>query len=347
MILPPPNVTGTLHLGHALTVTVQDVLARWHRMRGASTLWVPGSDHAGIATQSVVERSLWARRGLTKEEVGRDAFLSEVWRWRGEKGDRIFEQLERLGASLDWERATFTMSDSHTRAVNEAFIRLFDRGRIYRGEFLVNWSCALGSAISDIEVDHLELSGKERISLPGYEKPVEFGQIFDISYRVKGTVTFMGYMYSLVSLVVLLPDSGEKLTVSTTRPETMLGDVALAVHPEDSRYGRLLSSGSQAIHPLLPDRLLPIIPDESVDPEFGTGIVKITPAHDKKDFEVGKRHCLPMLSVISESGHMSCPECQALHVSKHSASGWPKSSLWCVVHMVRIESIQRPGAQFN
>ena len=191
MMLPPPNVTGTLHLGHALTVTVQDVLARWHRMRGASTVWVPGSDHAGIATQSVVERKLWAQRGITKEDVGRDAFLSEIWRWKGEKGDRIFEQLERLGASLDWERATFTLSESHSRAVNEAFIRLFDRGHIYRGEFLVNWSCAMGSAISDIEVDHLELGGKEKISLPGYEKPVEFGQIFDISYRVKGTVTIM------------------------------------------------------------------------------------------------------------------------------------------------------------
>ena len=188
MILPPPNVTGTLHLGHALTVTVQDVLARWHRMRGAATVWVPGSDHAGIATQSVVERNLQARRGLGKEDVGREAFLREVWRWKGEKGDRIFEQLERLGASLDWDRATFTMSESHSRAVNEAFIRLFDRGRIYRGEFLVNWSCALGSAISDIEVDHLELSGREKIALPDYEKPVEFGQIFDISYRVRGTV---------------------------------------------------------------------------------------------------------------------------------------------------------------
>ena len=186
MILPPPNVTGTLHLGHALTVTVQDVLARWQRMRGASTLWVPGSDHAGIATQSVVERSLLAQRGVTKEAIGRDAFLSEVWRWKEEKGDRIFEQLERLGASLDWERATFTMSDSHSRAVSEAFVRLFDKGHIYRGEFLVNWSCAMGSAISDIEVDHLELTGKEKITLPGYKKPVEFGQIFDIAYRVKG-----------------------------------------------------------------------------------------------------------------------------------------------------------------
>uniref|UniRef100_A0A8B9RRL8 valine--tRNA ligase n=1 Tax=Accipiter nisus TaxID=211598 RepID=A0A8B9RRL8_9AVES len=279
MCVPPPNVTGSLHLGHALTSAIQDSLARWHRMRGATTLWNPGCDHAGIATQVVVERRLWRQRGLTRHQLGREEFLREVWRWKDEKGDRIYQQLRRLGASMDWDRACFTMDPKMCRAVREAFVRLHESGLIYRSTRLVHWSCALNSAISDIEVDKKELAGRTLLRVPGYETPIEFGVLVAFAY----------------------PLEGDEVVVATTRLETMLGDVAVAVHPEDPRYQHL--RGRRVRHPFT-GRSLPVLHDAFVDPSFGTGAVKITPAHDATDFEVGQRHGLPRPSVIGEDGRL-------------------------------------------
>uniref|UniRef100_A0A8U7NGU7 Valine--tRNA ligase n=1 Tax=Corvus moneduloides TaxID=1196302 RepID=A0A8U7NGU7_CORMO len=274
MCLPPPNVTGTLHLGHALTVAIQDTLTRWHRMRGLTTLWAPGCDHAGIATQVVVERRLLRSRGVTRHQLGRDAFLGEVWRWKEEKGDRIYQQLRRLGASMDWERACFTMDPKMSRAVTEAFVRLHEQGLIYRSRRIVHWSCTLRSAISDIE--KRELGGRTLLRVPGYEEPVEFG------------------------VLVAFGEDAE-VVVATTRLETMLGDEAVAVHPEDPRYQHL--RGRHVLHPFT-GRRLPVLHDPFVDPQFGTGAVKITPAHDATDFEVGQRHGLGGATVIGEDGTM-------------------------------------------
>ncbi|XP_071276609.1 valine--tRNA ligase isoform X3 [Agelaius tricolor] len=287
MCLPPPNVTGTLHLGHALTVAIQDTLTRWHRMRGLTTLWAPGCDHAGIATQVVVERRLLRSRGLTRHQLGREAFLGEVWRWKDEKGDRIYQQLRRLGASMDWERACFTMDPKMSRAVTEAFVRLHEQGLIYRSRRIVHWSCALRSAISDIEVEKKELGGRTLLRVPGYEEPVEFGVLVAFAYPLEGGA-----------------GEGEEppeVVVATTRLETMLGDEAVAVHPEDPRYQHL--RGRSVRHPIT-GRVLPILHDAFVDPQFGTGAVKITPAHDAVDFEVGQRHGLGVATVIGEDGAM-------------------------------------------
>ncbi|XP_053908105.1 LOW QUALITY PROTEIN: valine--tRNA ligase [Cuculus canorus] len=283
LVLPPPNVTGTLHLGHALTVAIQDTLVRWHRMRGATTLWTPGCDHAGIATQVVVERRLWRERGLRRHQLGREGFLREVWRWKEEKGDRIYQQLRRLGASMDWDRACFTMDPKMCRAVREAFVRLHEMGLIYRSTRLVHWSCTLQSAISDIEVEKRELGGRTLLRVPGYEEPVEFGVIVAFAYPLEGG------------------GEGEELVVATTRPETMLGDAAVAVHPDDPRYQHL--RGRCVRHPFT-GQILPILHDAFVDPEFGTGAVKVTPAHDATDFEVGQRHGLPCVSIISDDGRL-------------------------------------------
>ncbi|XP_031950189.1 valine--tRNA ligase [Corvus moneduloides] len=285
MCLPPPNVTGTLHLGHALTVAIQDTLTRWHRMRGLTTLWAPGCDHAGIATQVVVERRLLRSRGVTRHQLGRDAFLGEVWRWKEEKGDRIYQQLRRLGASMDWERACFTMDPKMSRAVTEAFVRLHEQGLIYRSRRIVHWSCTLRSAISDIEVEKRELGGRTLLRVPGYEEPVEFGVLVAFAYPLEGA------------------GEGEdaEVVVATTRLETMLGDEAVAVHPEDPRYQHL--RGRHVLHPFT-GRRLPVLHDPFVDPQFGTGAVKITPAHDATDFEVGQRHGLGGATVIGEDGTM-------------------------------------------
>uniref|UniRef100_A0A8C2YPH0 valine--tRNA ligase n=1 Tax=Chinchilla lanigera TaxID=34839 RepID=A0A8C2YPH0_CHILA len=281
MCIPPPNVTGSLHLGHALTNAIQDSLTRWHRMRGETTLWNPGCDHAGIATQVVVEKKLWRERGLSRHQLGREAFLQEVWKWKEEKGDRIYHQLKKLGSSLDWDRACFTMDPKLSAAVTEAFVRLHEEGIIYRSTRLVNWSCALNSAISDIEVDKKELTGRTLLSVPGYEEKVEFGVLVSFAYKVQGS------------------DSGEEVVVATTRIETMLGDVAVAVHPEDPRYQHL--QGKSVVHPFLP-RSLPVVFDDFVDMEFGTGAVKITPAHDQNDYEVGQRHRLEAISIMDARG---------------------------------------------
>uniref|UniRef100_A0A671YN90 Valine--tRNA ligase n=1 Tax=Sparus aurata TaxID=8175 RepID=A0A671YN90_SPAAU len=276
MCIPPPNVTGSLHLGHALTNAIQDTLTRWHRMRGETTLWNPGCDHAGIATQVVVEKKLMRERGMSRHDLGRENFIQEVWKWKNEKGDRIYHQLKKLGSSLDWDRACFTMDTKLSYAVQEAFIRMHDEGVIYRSKRLVNWSCSLNSAISDIEVDKKELTGRTLLPVPGYKEKVEFGVLVSFAYKVDGSVI-----------------------VATTRIETMLGDSAVAVHPTDSRYQHL--KGKMVLHPFC-DRKMPIVFDDFVDMSFGTGAVKITPAHDHNDYEVGERHNLAFINILDENG---------------------------------------------
>ncbi|MBC8072476.1 MAG: valine--tRNA ligase, partial [Deltaproteobacteria bacterium] len=265
-VLPPPNVTGRLHMGHALTATIEDCLVRWHRMRGFAALWLPGTDHAGIATQVMVERKL-EKEGTTRQEVGRDEFLQRTWQWKDEHGGIIDRQHEALGASLDWSRYRFTMDEVSSRAVREAFCRLHDEGLVYRAYRLINWDWASQTALSDLEVEHRETEGK----------------LWKIAYPVEG--------------------SDVELVVATTRPETMLGDTAVAVHPDDPRYRELI--GKRVKLPLT-DRTIPIIGDAIlVDMEFGTGAVKVTPAHDFNDFETGKRHDLPVLSVLDLHGRMN------------------------------------------
>ncbi|XP_073975140.1 valyl-tRNA synthetase [Rhodnius prolixus] len=282
IIIPPPNVTGSLHLGHALTNAIQDSLTRWHRMKGCTTLWNPGCDHAGIATQVVVEKKLWREEKKNRHDLGREAFVKKIWEWKHEKGDRIYQQLRRLGSSFDWDRAAFTMDPKLSRAVVEAFVRLHDDGDIYRSKRLVNWSCTLKSAISDIEVDKVELTGRTLMSVPGYAEKVEFGVLVSFAYKVV--------------------NSDQEIVVATTRIETMLGDTAVAVHPNDERYKHL--HGCKVVHPFC-NRTLPLITDEFVDMSFGTGAVKITPAHDPNDYEVGMRHKLPFLTIIDDEGYIT------------------------------------------
>ncbi|XP_066593698.1 valine--tRNA ligase-like isoform X1 [Prorops nasuta] len=279
MVIPPPNVTGFLHLGHALTNAVEDAITRWNRMKGRTTLWNPGCDHAGIATQVVVEKRLWKEEHKTRHDIGRDKFIEKIWQWKSEKEERIYMQLKKLGSSVDWDRACFTMDPKMCQAVTEAFVQLHDRGLIYRSNRLVNWSCTLKSAISDIEVDKIELIGKTLLAIPGYKDKVEFGVLVLFAYE--------------------LIDSDAKLIVATTRIETMLGDTAIAVHPKDSRYNQLI--GKYANHPFC-NRKIPIIGDEFVDMEFGTGAVKVTPAHDHNDYEVGKKHNLPFVTIFDDEG---------------------------------------------
>ncbi|XP_004598845.2 valine--tRNA ligase, mitochondrial [Ochotona princeps] len=294
MCIPPPNVTGSLHIGHALTVAIQDALVRWHRMRGDRVLWVPGCDHAGIATQTVVEKQLWREQGVRRHELSREDFLRAVWQWKEAKGGEICEQLRALGASLAWDRECFTMDMGFSLAVTEAFVRLHKAGLLYRSRQLVNWSCALRSAISDIEVESRALPGRTELQLPGCPIPVSFGLLFSVAFRVDGE-----------------PDV--EVVVGTTRPETLPGDVAVAVHPDDSRYTHL--HGRQLRHPLT-GQLLPVITDPAVQPQMGTGAVKVTPAHSPADAEMGTRHGLCPQSAIAEDGTMT-PLCgdwlQGLH----------------------------------
>jgi len=293
MVIPPPNVTGSLHLGHALTAAVEDTLTRWHRMRGDVTLYVPGTDHAGIATQSVVEKMLMKESGITRHELGREKFIEKVWEWKEEYGGKITHQLRSLGSSVDWSRERFTMDDMCSEAVVEAFNQFHEKGLLYRQRRMGNWSCALKSAISDIEVDYIELEGRTFLNVPNHKgNPkdpkgrYEFGTLTEFAYPVLNGNS---------------PD--EKLVVATTRLETMLGDTAVAVHPEDPRYKHL--HGKFVSHPFI-DRKIPIICDaELVDMEFGTGAVKITPAHDPNDYKCGIRHKLEFISVINEAGAMA------------------------------------------
>ena len=272
IMMPPPNVTGSLHMGHALFVTIQDVLARKHRMQGDPTLWLPGVDHAGIATQAVVERELKRHEGKTRHDLGREAFLERVWAWKHKNGDRIVEQLKAMGASADWSRERFTMDEQCNGAVNEAFVRLWNQGLVYRGERLVHWDPALLTSLSDEEVEHEEKDG----------------ELWRFAYAVKGADG---------------KASGEEIVVATTRPETMLGDVAVAVHPDDERFKALV--GKELVHPFCAGRKVSVIADGYVDRDFGTGAVKITPAHDPNDFEMGARHNLPLINIFTADARIN------------------------------------------
>ncbi|KAM6289187.1 LOW QUALITY PROTEIN: valine--tRNA ligase, mitochondrial-like, partial [Aegotheles albertisi] len=279
----PPHVTGSLHLGHALGVTLQDVLVRWRRMQGWAVLWVPGTDHAGIATQAVVERWLWQQRGLRRQDLTREELLREAWGWRQRHGDEILAQLRALGATLDWSRCAFTMDPGFSRAVTEAFVRLHGEG-LTQDLRIVTWSPALRSALADIEVEPRALTGPTALSVPGCPHAVTFGVIVTFAYPVEG-------------------DDGLEVPVATTRPETLLGDVAVAVNPRDPRYQHL--HGRRLRHPFT-GRLLPLLTDPSVEPQRGTGAVKVTPGHSAQDLAVARAHGLSPLSVIGDDGTM-CP----------------------------------------
>src|SRR6266849_4035604 len=284
LVIPPPNITGSLHIGHMLEHTEIDILMRWHRMRGEDVLWLPGTDHASIATQMIVElelgrqalpnlppgpeaRSNWRREGQRlRREMGPEKFLERCWKWKEENGNTIRKQMERLGASCDWTRDRFTMDPAYSRAVKEVFVRLYEQGLIYRGNYIVNWCPWHETAISDLEVKHEEVTGK----------------LWEIRYPVVGTNEFV--------------------TVATTRPETMLGDTAIAVNAKDARYTHL--HGKKVLLPLM-NREIPIITDELAQPEFGTGAVKVTPAHDPNDFEAGLRHNLPQIEIMDQHARMN------------------------------------------
>lgn len=265
IVIPPPNVTGSLHMGHALNNTLQDISCRYMRMKGKNVLWLPGTDHAGIATQNVVEKNL-SGKGISRHDLGRDAFVEKIWEWKKEYGSRIINQLKRLGASCDWERERFTMDDGLSRAVRSVFVRLYKEGLIYRGKYIINWCPRCQTALSDLEVEHHE----------------EKGKLFHVRYPLEGEE---GY-----------------LVVATTRPETILGDVAIAVHPRDEKNSSL---AGKFVKVPVTGRVIPVIEDNMVDPAFGTGLVKITPAHDPNDFLVGNRHGLEAIQVIDEHGVMN------------------------------------------
>ena len=264
--MPPPNVTGELHLGHAMFVAMEDLMIRYHRMLGDPTLWVPGSDHAGIATQLQVEKDLLRTEERTREEIGREAFVERTWAWKARYGGMITRQLRRLGASCDWERERFTLDEGLSRAVREAFVRLYEKGLIYRGTYLINWSPGLKTAVSDLEVDYSE----------------EQGRLYYFKYRIAGSEEF--------------------IPVATTRPETILGDTAVAVHPDDDRYRQWI--GKTCLVPIL-KRTIPVIQDTYVDREFGTGALKITPGHDPADYEIGQRHGLPIVNLLNTDATMN------------------------------------------
>ena len=275
IVIPPPNVTGILHLGHVLNNTLQDVLARRARQQGKEVLWLPGTDHAGIATQAKVERELRQHEGKTRRDLGRDEFLKRVWDFKDKHGDIIIKQLKRLGCSCDWSRERFTMDEAYTKWVSHVFVELFKEGLIYRGKRMVNWCPVSLTALSDEEV----------IMTPQRSK-----------------LYFMKYE--------LADAPGEFLEISTTRPETLMGDTAVAVNPKDPRFAKYI--GRKVFRPF-PHAEIPVIADDHVDIEFGTGALKITPAHDKADFEIGQRHALPIIEVLTADGHIDCPEVPELH----------------------------------
>ncbi len=278
IVIPPPNVTGSLHMGHALNNTLQDILARYKRMQGYDVLWLPGMDHAGIATQNVVEKMLH-KEGVSRDDIGRDAFIERVWKWKEESGGSIINQLKRLGSSCDWSRERFTMDEGLSKAVREVFVRLYEEGLIYRDERLINWCPRCLTALSDIEVEHEDTDGT----------------LFYIKYPVYNPPQ------SPLNLRGDEKEAIEYLIVATTRPETMLGDTAVAVHPEDKRFSHLI--GKEVLLPLT-NRKIPVIGDSMVDREFGTGAVKITPAHDFNDFEAGNRHDLQRINILNDRAHM-------------------------------------------
>ena len=265
IVIPPPNITGQLHMGHALDETLQDTLIRFKRMQGYSALWLPGTDHASIATEVKIVEQM-AKEGLTKKDVGREGFLERAWAWKDKYGGRIIEQLKLLGSSCDWSRLAFTMDERCSRAVKEVFVNLYEKGLIYRGDRIINWCPECKTALSDAEVDYVE----------------EDSNLWYIKYPVKG--------------------SDEFISVATSRPETMFGDTAVAVNPKDKRYAKM--AGKTLILPIV-NKEIPIVFDDYVELEFGTGAVKITPAHDPNDFEVGLRHELPVVRVMNDDGTMN------------------------------------------
>src|SRR6056297_497753 len=265
IVIPPPNVTGTLHMGHALNITLQDILCRYKRQRGYQVLWVPGTDHAGIATQNVVEKAL-AQEGVSRQDLGREKFVGQVWEWKQEYGDKILNQISGLGASVDWTRLRFTMDNGLSRAVREVFVSLYEQGYIYQGDYIINWCPRCQTALADLEVEYEEHQGG----------------LYHIRYP--------------------LVDNDQAVIVATTRPETMLGDTAVAVHPQDERYQHLI--GKSVLLPLT-NRQIPVVADPYVDQEFGTGCLKITPCHDPNDFELGQRYNLEQVKVIDEQGFMT------------------------------------------
>jgi len=265
IVIPPPNVTGSLHMGHALNNTIQDLLIRFHRMNNYETLWQPGTDHAGIATQALVERKLQSEN-INKQDLGRDKFIKKVWQWKNEYGDIIINQLKKLGCSCDWSRNAFTMDKNLSKSVIKVFVEMYNKGLIYKSKKLVNWDTVLKTAISDLEVDQREVNSK----------------LYYINYPVE--------------------NSSEFITIATTRPETMLGDTAVAVHPTDQRFKNLV--GKNVILPFS-KRKIKIITDEYADPEQGTGAVKITPAHDFNDYEVGQRNKLDIINILTDDGKIN------------------------------------------
>jgi valyl-tRNA synthetase len=297
VVMPPPNVTGTLHLGHALDAAIQDILTRWKRMQGANAVWIPGTDHASIATEAKVVAAL-AKRGLTKADVGREGFLKEAWEWKHKYGNTIVEQQKRLGASCDWERARFTMDAVCSRAVREVFVRLYEKGLIYKGNRMVNWCVSCGTSLSDVEVEHEDVPSK------------------------------------LWTLEYPLADGSGSVHVATTRPETMLGDTAVAVNPEDARYSALV--GKMLVLPIM-DRQIPIVADAHVDPAFGTGAVKVTPAHDPNDFEIAGRHDLPIITVIGPDGRMTAEAGKYAGLSREEARRQVVEELRALGRLVKIE----------
>ncbi|MDP6963566.1 MAG: class I tRNA ligase family protein, partial [Planctomycetota bacterium] len=266
VMIPPPNVTGVLHMGHALNNTLQDVVIRHRRMTGYDALWVPGTDHAGIATQAVVEKKLYREKSIKRTEMGRDAFVDEIWKWREHHGDVILSQLRKLGASCDWTRTKFTLDPEMSHAVRVAFVKMWEKELVYRGSRLVNWDCKLETAVSDDEIEYVTRKG----------------QIYTLRYPAA--------------------DGNGFIDVATTRPETMLGDTGVAVHPDDERYAHLI--GKQLSLPLT-ERKIPVVADDSVDPDYGTGAVKITPGHDPADYERGRRHNMAVLNILNPDGSMN------------------------------------------
>ncbi|CRH01305.1 valine--tRNA ligase, putative [Plasmodium relictum] len=283
IILPPPNITGTLHIGHTLTIAIQDSLVRYKRMKNYLTLYVPGTDHAGIATQTVVEKMLYKKEKKIRHDYGREEFVKRIHEWKKLHGNKINNQIRRIGASVDWTREYFTMNDKLSIAVKEAFIKFYESGLIYRDNRLVAWCPHLKTALSDIEVNLEEIKKPTKIKIPSFDHLVEVGVLYKFFYKIK--------------------DSEEKIEIATTRIETMLGDVAVAVHPNDKRYSHLI--GKELVHPFIPDRKIIIIADTYVDMEYGTGAVKITPAHDKNDYEMMKRHNLKYINIFTLDGYIN------------------------------------------
>ncbi|MCF6301848.1 MAG: valine--tRNA ligase, partial [Devosiaceae bacterium] len=288
IVIPPPNVTGSLHIGHALNNTLQDILVRWHRMRGFDTLWQPGTDHAGIATQMVVERQLMENQEPPRQDMGREAFIKRVWGWKKESGGTIVNQLKRIGASCDWSRERFTMDPGFHDAVLKVFVEMYNKDLIYRGKRLVNWDPHFETAISDLEVENIEVKG----------------HMWHFKYPLAGGHTYT-YVEKDEDGNVTLTEERDYIAIATTRPETMLGDGAVAVHPDDERYAPIIGKLCEIpVGPKEHRRLIPIITDEYPDPDFGSGAVKITGAHDFNDYEVAKRNGIPLYALMDTKGHM-------------------------------------------